>query len=365
MSDVQTSSAAADAVDRVRLANTPLDCSRLGYGTAALMGRLGRRRSVELLRCAYDSGVTHFDTARSYGYGEAEVAVGDLAQAVGRDRITIATKFGILPPRRSPALTAAKAVARVLTAALPGLRRAIGRRAYGMVQGGAFDLATATASVEASLRALRTDHIDLLLMHECAPEDRTEEMLTFLDRLLREGKIRSHGVATQPGASRAILLSPNAPAPVVQVPDSPLSPTLPGLLAGLTAPPGCVTHSALGARFAELRARLAADPALARRWSDRLGFDVVGNPDRLGGLCLAAALAANPQGVVLFSSTRETHIRANAKIGTARATAAARPAVGALRALLAEAAPAAAPIAATLAGATSWTLLAMAGIAGA
>ena len=41
------------------------------------MARLGRRESVRLLEVAYDSGITHFDTARSYGYGEAESAVGE------------------------------------------------------------------------------------------------------------------------------------------------------------------------------------------------------------------------------------------------------------------------------------------------
>ena len=62
---------------RVELPGSELRLSRLGFGTAGLMARLGRRESVRLVEIAHDSGITHFDTARAYGYGEAESALGD------------------------------------------------------------------------------------------------------------------------------------------------------------------------------------------------------------------------------------------------------------------------------------------------
>ena len=73
----------------VALPGTELAPSRLAFGSAPLMARLGRRESVRLLEVAHDSGITHFDTARSYGYGEAESAVGDfLVGTAGRgDRV--------------------------------------------------------------------------------------------------------------------------------------------------------------------------------------------------------------------------------------------------------------------------------------
>jgi D-threo-aldose 1-dehydrogenase len=77
--------------------------SALGFGTAQLMARIGRRESVRLLHAAFDAGITHIDTARLYGYGAAESAVGDLL-AGRRHQITVATKFGIFPPARSPML---------------------------------------------------------------------------------------------------------------------------------------------------------------------------------------------------------------------------------------------------------------------
>jgi aryl-alcohol dehydrogenase-like predicted oxidoreductase len=290
---------------------------------------------VRLLQTAFDAGITHFDTARCYGYGEAEVAVGDLLAAVGRDRVTIATKFGILAPRRTPVLMAAKAAARLVASAHPSLGRLVNRRAQGMVRTGTFDVASATASLEASLRALRTDHVELLLLHECELEDMSDDILAFLDRARRDGKILAHGIATRPAPTRDILMQRGEAVPVVQVADGIVSPQLPQLPLGATPATAVITHSALGPQFAALRSRLAGDPVAARHWSGRLGFDAAGDGQRLAGLFLAAAVSANPRGAVLFSSTQEANIRANAAAaGNARALAAARSRIEALHALI-------------------------------
>ena len=133
--------------------------------------------------------------------------------------MTVTTKLGILPPRRTPLLGAAKSAARLVAAAHPGLRRLLRRGAAGLVRTGAFDLAAATASLEASLRALRTDHVDLLLLHDCRPDDLTEDLLGFLEAARRDGKIRGHGIVTSPAASAAIRWRRPRIAPVVQLAD--------------------------------------------------------------------------------------------------------------------------------------------------
>jgi hypothetical protein len=73
------------------------------------------------------------------------------------------------------------------------------------------------------------------------------------------------------------------------------------------------THSAVGPAFAKIRPALAADPALAARWSNHLGFDAM-DTDKLGEALLAAALAVNPNGCVLFSSQRSSASAANARV---------------------------------------------------
>lgn len=322
------------AVDALTLPGTSLSVSRLGFGCAHLMARLDRRRSVRLLQVAFNAGVTHFDVARSYGYGEAEVALGDLAVIVGRGNITLATKFGILPPRRSPVLSAAKVAARLITSVYPPLRQVLRRGASNMVRAGAFDTATATASLEASLRALRTDHVDLLLLHECEATDLTDELLTFLDQVRRDGKVLHHGTATHFGPTAAVLQHHPTFASVVQLRDSIFNPEL-NRLPLFHDQRAAITHSALGPKFVDTCDRLAADAALARRWSDELGFDVIRDRGALAGLCLAAAVAANEAGAVLFSSTRETNLAANiAAAGTARAVAASAHRINVLRGLI-------------------------------
>ena len=111
--------------------------AKLGFGTSQLMGRIGRRQSLRLMESAFAAGIRHFDTAPLYGLGAAEAMVGKFA-ANKRADITIATKFGICPPSRSPWMGIAKAGARVAVKAVPALRVKLRRRAEAMTARGSF-----------------------------------------------------------------------------------------------------------------------------------------------------------------------------------------------------------------------------------
>jgi hypothetical protein len=278
------------------------------------MARVRLRESVRVLETAYDAGITHFDVARSYGYGAAESAVGAFA-AGHRDRVTITTKFGIAPPARSPVLDAAKLVARGLVALHPGLRTRLRARAARMVTGGYFAPEDARRSLETSLRALRTDYVDLLLLHDCSPDDvRSPGLLDFLDACVARGQVRAFGVATSREAARDVVAHTPAFARVVQVPDDPLRGGGPVRTAD-ASPALEITHSVLGRTFRVVTERLRRAPADRAAWSRALGADC-GDPSVIGRLLLRAALARNPTGVVLFSSLREPNIQANAALGT-------------------------------------------------
>ncbi len=289
------------------LPGTGLRTTRLGFGSAALMGRLGRRESVRLLELAYDSGIRHFDTARAYGYGEAESAVGEFLSSRGDD-VTVTTKAGMDPPRRSPGADMAKRVARIAVSRLPGLRRRLRARAQGMVQSGRFAPVEVRSSVETSLSELGLDAVDILLLHECRPEDaRTEGLAETLDALVAEGKVRHHGLGTDSSSTRAILAEQPRLGEVVQLRHNPLEPAL-GDLGGRAV----ITHTAMRELMARLMEALA-DPAACREWSSAVGADCASR-DVLGGLVVAHALQANAGGVVLFSSTDEGRIRSNAEL---------------------------------------------------
>jgi D-threo-aldose 1-dehydrogenase len=294
----------------VALPGTDLAPSRLAFGSALLMGRLGRRQSVRLLEVAHESGITHFDTARSYGYGEAESAVGTFL-AGHRDDVTVTTKLGMTAPRGGRALSVAKALARVATRRAPGLRRLAGSGARQLGQAGRFEPGEARTSLETSLRALATETVDILLLHECRPADlETDGLVDFLEDTVREGKVRYVGIATDADSTRAILSERPALAHVVQVAHNAVDPTLERLPD--LARRAVVTHSAVRPALERLTEPLR-DAARGEEWSKALGVDC-SNRDALGRLLLAYALQSNPHGVVLFASANEERIRSNAAL---------------------------------------------------
>ena len=140
---------------------------------------------------ALDAGFTHFDTARMYGEGLAERELGRFLGA-DRQRVTIGTKFG-LPAVESmeqfPALLYAHRVLGVIgRKAAPA---SWGKRERSVTRAGA------EKSLVRSLRALRTDYIDIFFLHEPSELDREAmvETMAYLEREKRNGKIRYLGLA--------------------------------------------------------------------------------------------------------------------------------------------------------------------------
>jgi aryl-alcohol dehydrogenase-like predicted oxidoreductase len=183
-------------MEYVRLSAGLPPSSRLGFGCGSVMGRIGRAASLRAIRAALDSGITHFDVARLYGYGEAEALLGEALRG-RRDRVVIASKFGLAPPRASRALRGLKPLAQKIVVAVPALRPLV-RSAVGGAERGSdrFSAAAAKASLEASLTALGTDYLDILFLHEGGAADLGDELLEFLDRQVAAGTIRTYGAAS-------------------------------------------------------------------------------------------------------------------------------------------------------------------------
>ncbi|HEV7206225.1 MAG TPA: aldo/keto reductase [Jatrophihabitans sp.] len=151
-------------MDFRRLGNSGLVVSVVGLGTNNLGMKLDADQSREVVHAALDEGITLFDTADSYGASEARL--GELLEGK-RDDIVLATKFGSDASSRGNG-NGADWGAR-------GSRRYIRK------------------AVEASLRRLRTDWIDLYQMHRPDPSTPIEETLSALDDLVHEGKVRYLG----------------------------------------------------------------------------------------------------------------------------------------------------------------------------
>ncbi len=160
------------------------------------MGRVGRGPSLRALGEAFDQGITFFDTARSYGYGRSESLLGEFL--VGkRDKVVISTKFGILPAPQNRFKDAIKPIARQVLKMLPGARSVVQKQIGAQFQRDQFGVDILRASLESSLRELRTDYVDVLFLHSPpASVMNQDELFLELERLVAAGKIRLAGISS-------------------------------------------------------------------------------------------------------------------------------------------------------------------------
>lgn len=214
----------------------------------------------------------------------------------------IATKAGILPPSARLPARLARRMASAAGTPPPRFARAPAHR---------FLPAQVRASVEESLSELGSGWIDLLLLHEAALPDVTDDLIALLQDLRSDGLIGAYGLATGRAETRAILAAFPGQFAFAQVPDSLWLRQQDG--AGFPGVAALATHSLLGPAFADLSAGLAREPARRARWRERLGMDPL-DTAQLARLFLAEALAANGHGPVIFSSGKPPNVRANVEV---------------------------------------------------
>jgi len=179
-----------------------------------------------------------------------------------------------------------------------------------------FNADEARVSLERSLSELRTDRIDVWLLHEATVQDLTDEsLLRFLEDAVTAGKIGTYGVGSERTRAEALMSEQPEYCPVVQfewsVMDAPVTPSRSFRM----------HHRALTANFRALHSAIAGDRGRAARWSHEVGVDLH-DSGRLAALMLKAALEEHPESVILFSSKSPAHMRANVRTADDAALAA-------------------------------------------
>jgi aryl-alcohol dehydrogenase-like predicted oxidoreductase len=150
------------------LGSEGLTASQIGLGCMGMSdfyGPLNDEESIKTIHKAYDLGVTFFDTADMYGPYKNEILVGKAIKPF-RNKITLATKFGIL---RDPAN--------------PKARGVNGKPEY------------VRSACEASLKRLDVEVIDLYYLHRKDPQTPIEETIGAMADLVKEGKVKGIGVS--------------------------------------------------------------------------------------------------------------------------------------------------------------------------
>ena len=164
-----------------RILSANLQFSRIGLGTWAMGGWMwggtDEQESIRTIHSAIDRGITLIDTAPVYGFGTSEEIVGKALASSGlRQRVSIATKVGIDWRNGEP------------------FRNATGERIQ--------------AEVEASLKRLRTDVIDIYQVHWPDPMTPIAETADAMATLFKQGKIRAIGVSNfSPGQMNEFALA--------------------------------------------------------------------------------------------------------------------------------------------------------------
>ena len=203
-------------MQKIVIPKTQLRTSRLGFGTASLHHLVRSRNRKALLAAALDSGITHFDTAPMYGERMAERELGRFLGSA-RNRVTIATKIGFSPngifERFPPILYAHRALGRIGRLILP---RRWDYRPRSLT------LEDVEQNLSRSLKALRTDWIDLLLVHEPQVTDvgALLELAEWLEGQRVSGRVRYLGLAGS--ASNCVEVARQVPGlfDILQVEDS-------------------------------------------------------------------------------------------------------------------------------------------------
>jgi aryl-alcohol dehydrogenase-like predicted oxidoreductase len=148
------------------LGKSGLEVSTIGFGCMGLNFAYGhalaKADAIALIRAAFESGVTLFDTAEAYGPFTNEELVGE-ALAPIRDKVVVATKFGFKDGDSQAGMDSR-----------PERIRAV---------------------AEAALKRLKTDHIDLFYQHRVDPNVPMEDVAGTVKDLIRQGKVKHFGLS--------------------------------------------------------------------------------------------------------------------------------------------------------------------------
>lgn len=156
-----------------RLGITGLEVSEIGFGAWGISGNVNDTiaygptddaESKLSLKRAFELGITFYDTADFYGFGHSEDLIGQVLKEV-RSQVIIATKVGLLDAKGTQD----------------------------------FSPRHIKQSVEASLKRLRTDYIDLYQLHNPSLDilDQNDAILSVLQSLQTAGKVRAFGISVR------------------------------------------------------------------------------------------------------------------------------------------------------------------------
>ena len=164
-------------MDYVRFGNAGIQVSRLALGCMDFPVKQDEAGTAKILDSALDHGINLLDTADTYGKGASEEVLGKILKGK-RDGIILATKFWV--------------------------------NMYDRPNGGGCSRVHIIQALEDSLKRLQTDYIDLYQLHHPDENTPVEEVLSTMDTLVKQGKVRYIGVSNHFAWQMAHMLGVSA-----------------------------------------------------------------------------------------------------------------------------------------------------------
>lgn len=287
--------------------------SAVGFGCASLGSRVDRADGIAALSAAYERGVKWFDVAPSYGDGEAEYNLGYFLKGK-RSQVHVCTKVGILPPRTPWLMKKVKPIARAIVSHVPSIRSAISKGRPPAIKV-SLTADVIQRSLEASLKRLGTDYIDVLALHDATSEEiQNDEVLSALDQAISSGKVRAVSVASSLEVGVVAMLHQEI-FRFIQVANSPYERNIEALRKNAIEAKRenliFISHSAYGKDGALGKlTSLLKNSSDARDAAARLG--VSGDEVSVAAsMLLAYAYSSNSGGVCLLSMFKKKHLEFN------------------------------------------------------
>ncbi len=152
-----------------RLGRSGLKVSEISLGAWITFGnQIDEQRAIDLVHAAYDEGINFFDNADMYANGQAETVMGKAIHTLPREALVLSSK--------------------VFWPTMPGPNgRGLSRKHI-------------TESVNASLRRLETDYLDLYYCHRFDPDTPVEEIVRTMNNLIQQGKVLYWGTSEWEGS---------------------------------------------------------------------------------------------------------------------------------------------------------------------
>jgi len=272
--------------------------ANLGFGGSYITNLKSLNEALRLLDVAFDSGITHFDTAPLYGQGYSEVIFGNFSRRK-RNEITLTTKFGLgehhdteripvnllLPfkyyVRNNKLLKSIKDKIKPPIQGEPTASSGLPKRTI--------DRSSIERSLIKSLKRLQTDYVDYYLLHEGLPSFLTEDAMSYLFDLKKAGTVRNIGIGTEIQFMKGLSDADVKGWDTLQYNvDSPAA-----------------TNDLLTRHSTQIHFHHSC----LQNFNQKIASDI--NLDEKGGFLLAAAAKRNPKGKILFSTRSQSTLKKN------------------------------------------------------